>query len=312
MSNLDLCRSIILLGSSRAIFTSTVMSTPGNQIIVTKASGEKVPFSIQKLQQSLRRVGADDSLISDVVGELTPQLYENIPTKKIYKLAFKILRKVSKPHAARYKLKEAILQLGPSGYAFEKFIGEILKSQGFNVEVGVVVDGYCVKHEVDVVAQKGDLHYIIECKFHNEPGIKCDVKIPLYIQARFQDIQKKWSSLPGHATKSHQGWVVTNTKFSSDAIQYGACAGLHLLGWDYPSHGSLNELIDASGLHPITCLSSLTRSEKEELLEKKIVLSKELYDNSQLLNTIGVSSERRGTILKEVSDLRLQFSQAIK
>lgn len=282
------------------------MGNLGDQIIVTKASGEKAPFSIQKLQQSLRKAGADDSLISAVVHELVPQLYEGIPTNRIYKLAFKILRRISKSHAARYKLKEAILELGPSGYPFKKFIGEVLKSQGFEVEVGVIVDGHCVKHEVDVVARKDNQHFMIECKFHNEPGIKCDVKIPLYIQARFQDIEKKLSAQPENAAKFHQGWVVTNTKFSNDAIQYGSCAGLHLLGWDYPSKGSLNELIDASGLHPITCLTSMTKSEKQELLEKKIVLSKELYDNSQLLNTIGVSSARRGIILKEISDLRTQ------
>jgi len=286
------------------------MARKHDQVIVTKASGEKALFSIQKLRHSLQRAGADESLIGQVIEELTPQLYEGISTKKIYRLAFNILRKVSKPHAARYKLKEAILELGPSGYPFEKFVSEILKSQGFDVEVGVVVEGHCVKHEIDVVAQKEDQHYMIECKFHNEAGIKCDVKIPLYIQARFQDVEKKWLTLPGHGTKFHQGWLVTNTKFSGDAIQYGSCVGLHLLGWDYPINGSLNELIDTSGLHPITCLTSLTKSEKEKLLEQKIVLSKELCDNPQLLNAIGISSGRRERILKESFELCSQLSQA--
>lgn len=283
------------------------MSRANDQILVTKASGEKALFSSQKLRHSLLKAGASESVIKDVFNELGPQLYEGISTKKIYRTAFNILRKVSKPHAARYKLKEAILELGPSGYPFEKFVSEILKSQGFEVEVGVLVEGHCVKHEIDVVAQKGNQHFLIECKFHNEQGIKCDVKIPLYIQARFQDVEKKWSMLPTHNTKFHQGWLVTNTKFSGDAIQYGTCVGLHLLGWDYPTGGSLNELIDASGLHPITCLTSLTNSEKEKLLERSIVLSKELCDKPQLLAALGISSARQERILKEGVELCSQL-----
>lgn len=64
------------------------------------------------------------------------------------------------------------MELGPSGFPFEKFISEILKFQGFAVQVGVIVEGHCVKHEIDVVAEKGEEHFMIECKFHNTQGIK--------------------------------------------------------------------------------------------------------------------------------------------
>lgn len=284
----------------------SIMEEKESQIIVTKASGEKAAFSSHKLKRSLSRAGADDVLINRVLNKLVPQLYNGIPTKKIYGLAFKILRKDSKPQAARYKLKQAILELGPSGYPFEKFVAEILKSKGFEVEVGVTVEGHCVNHEIDVIAKKGSEQFMVECKFHNEPGIKCDVKVPLYIQARFQDVEKKWSALPGFQAKTHQGWLVTNTKFSVDAIQYGTCAGLHLLGWDYPAVGSLNELIDESGLHPITCLGSLTRVEKEKLLGQKIVLTKELLDRPHLLDSLGIPGVRKERIFKESRELIFQ------
>lgn len=277
------------------------------QVIVTKASGEKVPFSIKKLQLSLQRSGANSAVIEDVIKELNPDLFDGITTKQIYQLAFNILRKVSKPHAARYKLKEAIMELGPSGFPFEKFIAEILKSQGFAVRVGVIVEGHCVKHEIDVIAQKANQHFMVECKFHNEQGIKCDVKIPLYIQARFQDVEKNWIAMPGHATKFHQGWLITNTRFTGDAIQYGACVGLHLLGWDYPAKGSLNELIDSSGLHPITCLTTLSRAEKNRLLEKRIVLCREICQEPGLLDDLQVSATRKADILKEGRGLCSQF-----
>src|SRR5688572_31482810 len=53
-------------------------------------------------------------------------------------------------------------------------------------------------------------------------------------------------------TTLFRSWVVTNTRFSTDAIQYGTCAGLNLLGWDFPKKKSLKEQIDTLGLYPVT------------------------------------------------------------
>lgn len=140
---------------------------------------------------------------------------------------------------------------------------------------------------------------MIECKFHSDDRRKCDVKIPLYIYARFLDVEKAWIEKPGHAQKFHQGWVVTNTKFSGDAIQYGTCVGLQLTSWDYPKKGSLRERIDRSGLHPLTCLTTLTKKEKQQLLDKGIVLCKELCQQEHLLNEIGVHPTRAKKVLEE-------------
>ncbi|MBL7891539.1 MAG: restriction endonuclease [Bacteroidia bacterium] len=272
-------------------------------IIITKASGERVPFSTEKLKRSLERSGASETIINNVITEVEKNLFEGISTKKIYHKAFAMLRKASKPIAAKYKLKQAIMELGPSGYPFEKYIGEILKQQGFSVKVGEVVKGHCVNHEIDVIAEKGNNHYLIECKYHNTTGIICDVKIPLYIQARFKDVVQQLDSVPGNGSKFNQGWVVTNTRFSTDAIQYGQCVGLNLIGWDFPKKGSLREQIDNSMLYPVTCLSTLTKTEKQRLLDKKIVLSKELINNTTLLIEINVRPNRFDAIFKEVNSL---------
>lgn len=283
------------------------MSDPKDLILVTKASGEKVPFSWKKLEHSLHRSGADDVIVEEVKEKLKSHLRDGISTRKIYQHAFSILRKTSKAFAARYKLKQAIMELGPSGYPFEKFISEILRFQGFRVQVGVIVEGNCVNHEIDVIAEKEEKHFMVECKFHNQPGIKSDVKIPLYIYARFLDVEKRWKTLEGHGVKFHQGWLVTNTRFTNDAIQYGTCAGLHLLGWDYPQKNSLNKLIDISGLHPITSMTTLTKAEKQQLLEMKIVLCRELCQKPELLDSIGISSVRKERILREGHELCAQF-----
>ena len=156
---------------------------------ITKASGKQAPFQEEKLKKSLRRSGATNDMIDTIAQEVKKYLYEGMPTKKIYKLAFRMLKKHPKPFAAKYKLKPAIMELGPSGYPFEKYMGEVLKHNGFSVKIGEVVKGSCVNHEIDVMAKKDNRLYLIECKYHNAPGTICNVKIPLYIEARFRDIR---------------------------------------------------------------------------------------------------------------------------
>jgi len=268
-------------------------------INIIKSSGERVPFSKQKLYDSLKRSGANEQLINGVIQEIEPLLYENINTRRIFRMAFKLLKKENKHIAAKYKLKEAIMELGPSGFPFEKFISEILKYQGFITIVDQTVKGKCVNHEIDVIAEKNDKHFMIECKYHNERGINCNVKIPLYIKARFDDIEVNWKKLPGHEGKFHQGWVVTNTRFSSDAIQYGLCAGLHLVSWDFPKNGSLKEQINFSGLFPITCMTTLTLFEKQKLLDKSVVMCLEILKTPDLLMQIGIPTSRSTIILNE-------------
>lgn len=268
-------------------------------ILITKASGELVPYLEEKLQNSLVKAGANRQQIEEILRDISGKLYPGISTKKIYRLAFNSLRNRPGSIAAKYHLKRAIMELGPSGYPFEKFIGELLKHLGYTVSVGEVVKGNCVNHEIDVIAQTNNHHFMIECKYHNQQGIICDVKIPLYIQSRFKDVEAEWVKLPGHSNIVHQGWVVTNTKFSEDAIKYGNCIGLKLLSWDYPFKNSLKDMVDSLGLYPVTCLTSLTRSEKQNLLEKKIVLCKQICNDEKVLYDIGMKASRVRKVMEE-------------
>jgi hypothetical protein len=274
-----------------------------NELIITKASGETAKFSEAKLRSSLQRAGASPEQIDSVIQEMSTQLYQGITTKKIYRLAFNLLKGTSRHIAAKYHLKQAIMELGPSGYPFEKFVGELLHSQGYTVKVGQTVNGLCVSHEIDVIAKNENHKIVVECKYHNQQGIFCDVKIPLYIHARFKDVEAQGIKLNEPDATNYQGWVVTNTRFSTDAIQYGACVGLKLVGWDYPIQGSLKDQIDSLGLYPITCLTSLTKTEKQQLLDKRIVLCKELYSNEKLLIDIGIKSARMTTLMQETHQL---------
>jgi hypothetical protein len=271
--------------------------------LITKASGEKEPFNKSKLRMSLERAGASASLADHITQEIEKDLTDGLSTKLIYKKAHKLLRSSARPVAGRYHLKTGIMELGPSGFRFEQYLSEILSHQSYTVQVGQIVEGKCVKHEVDVIAEKDEHHFMIECKYHNSPGMVCDVKIPLYIQARFKDIEAQWTLMPGHGAKFHQGWVVTNTRFTTDAVTYGSCEGLKLVSLDYPAKGSLRAMIEETGLYPLTCLTSLTQREKKSLLEKKVVLCREICHRPQYLNELNIPGDRIKVILEDGNQL---------
>ncbi len=270
---------------------------------ITKASGDKVPFDASQLRKSLERSKAEDSAIDLVVESVSAMLYEGMSTREIYRNAFGLLRKQSRATAARYKLKNAIMELGPAGFSFEKFVAALLNAEGFKTHTGEIVQGRCVKHEVDVIAERGNQRCMIECKFHSFKGKFSDVKIPLYIRSRFVDVKEAWGAEPEHEGKEFEGWVVTNTRFTTDAEQYGGCVGLKMISWDSPIGNSIKERIDRSGLHPITSLTSITLAEKKALLAMDIVLCSDLIRIPQLLGKVGITKRRMNRVQKEVTQL---------
>ena len=249
-------------------------------IFIKKNSIDVEPFSTQKLEHSLQRSGASKEDIENIISKIQPEIYDGISSNEIYKKAFAYLKKSNRTSASRYSLKRAIFELGPTGYPFERLVAALLREKGFNTTVSVILNGECVTHEIDVLAEKEGSVYAIECKFHSDSKVFSNVKIPLYINSRFLDIQKQWNTNPKNTTHLKQGWLVTNTRFTIDAINYAKCVGLTLLSWDYPSKNGIKENIDTYGLYPITTLTTLTLKEKHQLIENDIVLVKELYKTS--------------------------------
>lgn len=274
------------------------------KIYVTKANGEREIFDVNKLKNSLRRAGAEENIIERIAKKIETELVDGTETTKIYKKAFSMLVKKANISAARYSVRRAILDLGPNGFPFEDYIGEIYRSKGYNVEVGKTVKGLCVIHEIDIVAQNKEELVMAELKFHNNVGVKTDLKVVLYVKARFDDIEKANSYKEVAENKIFKKMVITNTKFSSRAIQYANCAGLTLVGWDYPSKGNIQELIDETGLHPITALTTLNNKEKQNFLQQGIVLCKDLKGGGKnLLSSANISEDKINQILSEVSVL---------
>lgn len=256
-------------------------------ITVIKASGEREPFSQEKVRQSIRRAGIPEKLAGQVVTHVREILYDGIPTYELYKHITEYISKSDTPYVrGRYALKQAIMELGPSGFPFEKFVARVLEHHGYRTQTGVIVSGKCVDHEVDVVAEKNGHHFMLECKFHNRPGARSDVKVALYVQARFEDVAKTWEQ-PGNRAFD-QAWLVTNTKFTSEAITYGNCVGMKVIGWSHPESGDLQTLIEDAGLHPITCMTTLTEDQKRQLLVLNVVLCKQIVEDTSALESLGI------------------------
>ncbi len=265
---------------------------------VRKKSGDLVLFDPQKLRQSLLQSGAsrDDAVyVSEVISD---NLVDGMSTHKVYQMAYNILRKKSGKIAGRYRLKKAIFDMGPTGYPFELLVGELIRLQGYKAKTGIILDGQCVQHEVDVLAQTNTKTVFVECKFHNEIRRKSDVKVSLYVKSRFDDLRARWKK---DVSENHifEGWLVTNTRFTHDAIQYGSCAGLKMISWDYPVKGNLRQLIDEAGFHPITSMQTITKREKTFLMENDIILCRQLFSNTDILRKLGIKEKKILKIKKE-------------
>ncbi|MDD3721883.1 MAG: restriction endonuclease [Lutibacter sp.] len=271
-------------------------------VVVKKISGDLEPFSIQKLSKSLQNSGATSQEIEKIVKAVQPELYDGISSNLIYRKAFRLLKKHNRVSASKYSLKRAIFDLGPTGFPFERLISALLKQKGYKTKIGEILNGECITHEIDVLAEKDGNVYTVECKFHTDPSSVSNVRIPLYINSRFLDVQKVWNN-SDNKTHLKQGWLVTNTRFSKDAIDYANCVNLTLLSWDYPKNNGIKNNVDKHGLYPITTLTTLTKKEKTQLIEKDIILVKELSKNPDSLNHLNFSEKQKALVLAEVHKL---------
>ena len=261
------------------------------RIFITKANGKMEPFDYRKLEKSLKKSGASAPLAQKISARIEREIHEGAHTNLIYQRAHRLLSETERHTAARYSLRRALLGLGPTGFPFEKFVAQIFKAKGFNVLNDQIVKGGCAEHEIDVVAWNDKKLLMAELKFHNQIGEKTDLKVVLYVKARFDDLLEQYFDY-GRRRQLDEGWLITNTKFSQNAVSYGLCARVIMVGWSYPARGNLQELIEGARLHPITCLTTLGISEKQNLLQNGVVLCQEVKNDVGPLKFIGLNDEK--------------------
>ncbi len=269
------------------------------EVYIKKATGEEELFDPEKLRHSLARSGANPDIVEDIVRHIQAELRPGLTTYAIYKHAFEVLRRTNSESAARYSLRRALLSFGPSGFPFERYIAELFKKDGYHAETGQVLQGKCVAHEIDVVAYSPQETVFVEAKFHNRHGFKSDVRTALYMKARFDDLRTESFEYGGVRRTMNKGMVITNTKFTHEAIAYAECVGIQLMSWSYPAKGNLQDWIERTGLHPITCLTTLSQKDKEALLAHNVVLCNAVQDNDTVLQEIGIGKEKSSAVIAE-------------
>ena len=263
-------------------------------IHVFKADHTREPFSEQKVVDSIRRAHIPHSLQGEVLTHVKSKLYDGISTQEIYQHILEFLNTAPHPYMkTRYSLKEAIRQLGPTGYPFEDFISKLLQTEGYKTRVRQILHGKCVSHEIDVIAEKDSRTAMIEAKFHNSSGVRSEIHVALYTQARFEDIRER--------NHLDEAWLVTNTKTTIDANIYARCVGMRILSWDYPQGAGLRDLIEHSRLHPLTMLTTLSQSQKMTLLENHIVLCREILENPAIIDILYLSVQDRKNVMSEIT-----------
>lgn len=266
---------------------------------VIKADGEAEAFAPEKLDMSLSRAGASADMRRRILSHIERELKPGMTTEHIYSHAFALLKEDETPAvAARYSLKRALFALGPSGFPFEQFLAEVLRAHGWSARTGVSLNGRCAPHEVDILAEKQGRRIGIEAKFHNDASGKTDIKDALYVHARYHDLARA----PEESSRVDEGWLATNTRFTRNAIRYAQCSNLTLLGWDYPRGRGLETLIDEKKVHPITCLTTLSDSEKHRLMDKHIVLCRDV-GSEHVLREHGIKPIQIERVLTEARNL---------
>jgi hypothetical protein len=295
------------------------------ELYITKASGERSLYDRQKLIRSMVRSGASVQTAEHVAADIERDIEQGMSTRKIYQRAFKLLRQNSVKIATQYNLKHAMMLLGPSGYPFELFVGELFRAEGYEVKVGQMLRGKCVQHEVDVVAFRENYLVMCECKFRNQPGSKTDVKVALYVHSRFNDLRNEiephaedflksmeFGPFGGNGNVSGynpdrpismQGCIVTNAKFTEDAVQYGNCSNMFLIGWDHEGPDSLLGMIRRTKRVPVTVLKSITHNEITRIIGKGIVICRDLYQKIEVVDHLGIDEAKKRRLVVELEHI---------
>ncbi len=271
---------------------------------IVKSTGEKESFKKTKLCLSLRKSGAPKNIADSICDKVEEKIQPGMSTTRIYREALRYLAKKDLTAAARYGLHRGVAELGPAGFVFEKYIEAILQTLGYNTKRDVLMMGACIRHEIDVVAEKDRTHFLLEMKYHNESGLRTHIPVVMYADARLQDIARVENKRE-NGKNMHRMWVVTNTKFTDTAIKYARCRNIKLTGWDYPRGESLEDVIVRTKMYPVTILPSINQQILSSLATKNIVLAQDLltYTPEELAKLCGAPKNISEKILAEVQEL---------
>jgi hypothetical protein len=225
-------------------------------------------------------MGADSYIANEFAERIEKRLYDGITTQMILKLIFTYMRKYRPAVSHLFDLKQGISLMAPKP-EFELFIQVLLGHSGFEVSPSQVLRGKCGEHEVDGVARKDGVTYFVEVKHHFSYHALTGLDESRIAWAVLEDVTEAFT-LGLTDLKIDRAVIVTNTRYSEHAIQYGKCKNLIQIGWTSPEHFGLRDVIEKNKLYPLSCLRGVSPQDRLRLVNAGIVLIKQLLDQDTL------------------------------
>jgi Restriction endonuclease len=258
---------------------------------VTKANGSTQLFDKEKVIRTCLRFGASRQTAYEIADKVERRLYEGIPTAKILQMTLWFLRKYKPAVSQLFDLRKG-LSLMNSKPEFEIFVQALLDANGFEVSPNRIISGKCVEHEVDAVAKKNGITYIVEAKHHVNYHTQTGLDESRIARATLEDLTEGFA-LGDNDLKVDRAMIVTNTRYSEQAIRYGMCRNILQIGWNSPVNLSVQSMIEEKNLYPLSCLKSLKWDARMNLVNSGTLLIKQLVeeDTAKLSKESGLSME---------------------
>ncbi len=266
-------------------------------VFVTKADGSKQSFDKNKVINTILRFGANYKVATEIAEKIEKRLYDGISTRQILNMIFRFMRKHQPGVKYVYDLKKGLSLMG-SKPEFELFVQALLANNGFEVEPSRIVRGLCVEHEVDGLARKNGVTFFVEAKHHFSYHAHTGLDESRIARAILEDVTEQHARHGG--LKIDRAMIVTNTRYSTHAIQYGKCRDIMQIGWSFPDDSGLQKIIENRNLYPLSCLRNLKDTLRLRLVNSGIVLIKELIqqDPALLAKKTGLPVQ----VLREIID----------
>jgi len=260
--------------------------------LIIKSNGEKEFYQKEKVIKSLQKLNISQERIDEILFAIEHQLPSVVSAKKLFGFIFSYLKEKEPRYSFKYNLKQAIFKLGPAGYPFEKFVSHLLKLYGYQAKHNVFLRGKCLTYEIDILAEKDNITYIGECKFHQHNWKINDIKVVLYSYARFLDLQKE--------INEERPWVITNTRFTTEACKFAECYNIKLLAWNFPEE-NLPYLIDNKKAYPLTIFDFLPLKIIQKFFNYDLILIQDIIkkDKSYLKKISGLEE----AIINKIFDI---------
>lgn len=233
---------------------------------VIKSDGTKVPFDSGKIVETCIRTGLDTRTAKEIAEYAERTLPDGSTTHQIYDLVMEEMEKRNPRSAALFGLRDAIADLDSE--SFERYTKAVLEAHGWKCMWNQVTPGRSVSHQVDVVAQRDEETWLVECKRHFNPHRWCGLDVMLQVQARLEDLRD--GAFDGKNKFKWTGaWIWTNTKFSEHAKTYATAKAERMTGWRSGEFG-LERLVESKKAWPVTMLK-LDLMTKAKLLSSHVI-----------------------------------------